>query len=127
MAERRVLILDDDKEFLEAFAETLEFCGYKAVTTSDTDGFLNIVDRVKPAVILLDLKMPKKTGYLVALELQESASSSAIPVIAMSGFIKKGDKAPKELFNVITCLEKPFDVADALAEIEKALKERCHL
>ncbi|MFH0827942.1 MAG: response regulator [Candidatus Omnitrophota bacterium] len=64
MANKRVLILDDDNGFLDELSEMLASNGYEPVIVSDTDGFLNLVAKIKPAVILLDLKMPKKTGFL---------------------------------------------------------------
>ncbi len=120
---KKIMIIDDDKEFLEELAEAIASSGYDPIAVNDTDGLLDLVVKTKPAVILLDLKMPKKTGFLVAYELQESSDTVGIPVIAMSGYVKDGHIAPKELVNIRTCLKKPFTPEDVIAEIEKALTE----
>lgn len=123
MAHKKVMILDDDKEFLEELQETLSLSGYDPIAINDTDGFMAAVERVKPDVILLDLKMPKKTGFQIAFELKEYAQNARVPVIAMSAFVKEGYVSLMELCGIKKCLRKPFNPLDIIAEIEKQLSE----
>ncbi len=121
MANKRVLILDDDNDFLDELSEMLASNGYEPVIASDTDGFLNLAAKIKPAVILLDLKMPKKTGFLVAYELNQSSETTHIPVIAISGVVKDDFVVPKEFCNIRAFLKKPLHPLDVIKEIEKVL------
>lgn len=121
MANKRVLILDDDNGFLDELSEMLASNGYEPVIASDTDGFLNLAAKIKPAVILLDLKMPKKTGFLVAYELNQSHETTHIPVIAISGVVKDDFVVPKEFCNIRALLKKPLHPLDVIKEIEKVL------
>ena len=123
MSNKKVLVLDDDKIFLEEFLSALVLNGYDPFIVDDTDGFMDVVAKTEPAVILLDLKMPKKTGLLVALELKESGKTAHIPIIAMSGFVKENYVLPIGLTNIKACLKKPFNPVDLIAVIDKVLKE----
>lgn len=121
MSNKKVLILDDDNDFLDELSEMLTSNGYEPVIASDTDGFLSLAAKIKPAVVLLDLKMPKKTGFLVAYELNQSSETANIPVIAISGVVKDDFVVPKEFCNIRSCLKKPFKPLDVIKEIEKVL------
>jgi CheY-like chemotaxis protein len=123
MNNKKILVLDDDKVFLDEFLSVLISNGYEPFTVDDTDGFMDIVARIEPAVIVIDLKMPKKTGLLVALELKESGKTAHIPIIAMSGFVKENYLLPVGLTNIKVCLKKPFSPADLIAAIDKVFRE----
>ncbi len=121
MANKKVLILDDDNDFLAELSKMLAANGYEPVIVSDSDGFMNLAAKIKPAVILLDLKMPKKTGFLVAYELNQSSETGHIPVIAISGVVKDDFVVPKDFCNIRVCLKKPLNPLDVIKEIEKVL------
>ena len=118
---RVVMIVDDDKEFLEELRETLELSGYELAAVNDPSEVLEAVKTVKPAVILLDLKMPKKSGFEIADELRRLAEYGNIPIIAMSAFYKDEYAMLIRMCGIKRCLTKPFNPLDVIAEIEKAL------
>ena len=118
---KRVVVLDDDKEFLEELKETLFLSGYDVTAVTDVDGFQDMVFKIKPSVILLDLRMPKKTGFQIAHELKEYTHVNSITVIAMSAFIKEDHVSFMQSCGIRTCLKKPFNSLDVITEIEAAL------
>jgi len=117
---RTVMIIDDDKEFLEELRETLDLSGYDMVAVNDPLEAVSVAKRVKPAVILLDLKMPKKSGFEVADDLRRL--SADIPVIAMSAFYKDEYAMLIRVCGIKRCLTKPFNPLDVIAEIERAIR-----
>jgi CheY-like chemotaxis protein len=52
------MVIDDDKEFLEGLQETLELSGYDLTVVNDSTKVLDITNKTRPDIILLDLKMP---------------------------------------------------------------------
>jgi len=126
MPNNKVLIVDDDKEFLEELDETLRLAGYDTVAVSDVDGIVNTATAVKPDVVLLDLKMPKKTGFQVAFELRLSHDSdlSFVPIIIMTGAFKDDFSPLMNICNIKRCINKPFNPLDIVAEIETVLAEK---
>jgi len=125
---KKIMIVDDDNEFLEELKQTLNLSGYDVAAFSDGTSALGIVSRVKPDVILLDLKLRGKSGFQVAYELKSFPETANIPIIAMTAYYTEEEHT--ELMNMCgiqTCLIKPFDLPDAIAKIEAFLKEKEHL
>lgn len=118
---RKVMIIDDDKEFLEELKETLELAGYEMIAVNDSNAAVHKALRVKPDVILLDLKMPGKTGFQVADEVRHLSQLKHIPIIAMSGFFKDEYGPLMNICNIRKCLKKPFLPLDVIVEIEAVL------
>lgn len=122
MGNKKVMIVDDDKEFLEELEETLTLSGYDMVAVNDASSALDIAAKTSPDIILIDLKMPKKTGFQLADELRHLSGLKHIPVIAMTGFFKEGYGPLLHICGIKRCLKKPFSPLDVIAEIEEALK-----
>jgi CheY-like chemotaxis protein len=116
--DKKVLILDDNKDFLQELKETLKLCGYDMIAVADPYAVLDIVSREQVAVVLLDLKMPNKTGFDVAFELSSSPRSRDIPVIAMTAFYKEEYEPVFARCGIKKCLKKPFRPLDVINAIE---------
>jgi putative two-component system response regulator len=120
----KVLIVDDDKEFLEELAETLSLSGYETIPVDDPDKLREISAHTVPDVILLDLKMPKKTGFQVACEIDDYPGWAGVPIIAMSAYFNHEKTAIPSMFRITKFLKKPFDLQDVLTEIDRAVRSR---
>ncbi len=124
MVKKKILIVDDDREFLEELQETLSLSGYEMVAVNDAGLALEIVRKTRPDVILLDLKMPAKSGFQVADEIKHFQETSHIPIIAMTGFFKEDYVPLMGLFGITKCLKKPFLAQEVILEIELALERQ---
>ena len=122
MNNRKVMIVDDDKEFLEELNETLGLSGYDVVSVNDSVAAIDTASRIKPDVILLDLKMPQKSGFQLADELRHLSELSRVPIIVMTGFFKDDYASLLNICGVRKCLKKPFNPLDVIAQIEEALQ-----
>ena len=121
---KKIMIVDDDKVLLEELEEALASNGYDIVAINDSTAVLNTAHRVKPNLILLDLKMPRINGHQVAIKLKNSPQTANIPIIAMTGYFTREEHI--ELLTVCgmeTCLKKPFNLPDVVACIEKVLNK----
>ena len=125
MKKKKIMVVDDDREFLEELKETLSLSGYDAAVFSNGATALKMVRKIKPDIILLDLKMKGKNGFQVADELKRSAETAHIPIIAMTAFYtEKEHTILMDMCGIQTCLIKPFSSLDVISKIEDALKER---
>jgi len=122
MTNKKIMIVDDDKEFLEELNETLSLSGYDMVSANDPDLALDVAKKERPDVIVLDLKMPKKTGFQLADELRYLAGLDDVPIIAMTGYFKENYSPLLNLCRINKCLRKPFNPLDIIVEIENALQ-----
>lgn len=121
---KKVMIVDDNKEFLDELKETLALSGYDLVAVDDPLEAVNKAKETRPAVIIVDLKMPKKSGFELAYELRHCSEIKDVPVIAMSGFFKDEDSHLLKLCGIIRLLKKPFYPLDVISEIEEALSDK---
>jgi len=118
------MIVDDDKEFLEELCETLVLSGYEALIVNDPAEVFSKAARIKPDMIILDLKMKGITGFEVANKLKNNNETMEIPIIAMSGFFNtKEDDTLFNFFDIRYYLHKPFNPLDIIAKIESVFKE----
>ncbi len=123
MVSRKIMVVDDDKEFLEELKEMLIFSGYEVTGINDSTIALKVARVVKPDVILLDLRMRSTSGFEIANGLKSLIETSNIPVIAMTGYYTL--KEHSWLINfcgIKRCLKKPFNPLDIIAEIEKVME-----
>ncbi len=122
MAEKKVMLVDDNKEFLEELEEILILGGYKTTAINDVNLALDVARESCPDVVVVDLKMPSKTGFQLADELRRLPGFDQIPIIAMSGFFKEDYGPLMNICGIKRCIKKPFNPLDIISEIEEALK-----
>ena len=145
MKKTRVLIIDDEKENVRYLTTILEENGFEDIHSAfDGEEGLAKVAEVSPGLILLDLRMPKKSGIFVFNELKKSAQYQEIPVMILTGeggFLKHlaelrdfhedieslGDKPTEEVLNRFiesrpdAFLEKPIEPEALMAAIHNVL------
>lgn len=121
----KVMIIDDDREFGDELAILLQHAGYEVETFVDGVSAFNDIQRVKPAVVILDLKMDKLNGKQVAWYLRLFQNTATIPIIGISGYEKNGE--PRQI--ALACgmddfLKKPFSPVDIITRIEQLVGAR---
>ncbi|HOU36414.1 MAG TPA: response regulator [Candidatus Omnitrophota bacterium] len=124
MAQKSILIVDDDPEFLQEMQETLRLSGYKVDSLDRANSVVDHAAKNPPDLILLDLKMSGMTGFEVIKGLRGSPRTAQIPIIAMSGyFSEQKDCTLFDFFQIKQCLQKPFHPLDVISHIESTLKD----
>lgn len=125
MPKKKIMVIDDNKEFLEELQELLNLTGYDTAAFTNGTSALRMVSKIKPDVILLDLKLGKKSGFHVASELKRFRKTANIPIIGMTGFYVEKEHAKRmNTVGVKTFLIKPFDSSEAIAKIKAVLKKK---
>jgi CheY-like chemotaxis protein len=120
---KKVMIIDDDKEFLEEIAHTLNTSGYQTITVSESVDAVAEAAMTMPDIIFLDLKMSKKSGFKVANELMENKNTKNIPVIAITGIFAKDEiNLLSKICNIKEYLTKPINPLDIISRIENICK-----
>ncbi len=115
----KIMIVDDDKEFLEEVEELLTLSDYEVTVISDSMKALDMIPKLKPAVVLLDLKMAPKSGFQLADELKNSLGLKETIIIAMTGFFTEKEHAVlMKMCGIQTCILKPIKPLDLIARIE---------
>jgi DNA-binding response OmpR family regulator len=124
-AKTKILVVDDDKEFLEEVQEMLTLSGYEIAVASDPDLALEKILTEKPSIMLLDLKMAPKSGFQIADELVNKLGLKNIFIIAMTGFFtEKEHNVFMKLCGIKKCILKPIKPLDLIANIEFGAEKR---
>jgi len=118
---KKILIVDDDKEFLEELGEMLRLNEYDVVAVNDSARALEAAREAKPDVVLVDLKMPQQSGVEVACEMRFFSEFQDVPIIAMTAYFKDDYADLLRTYGIKHCLTKPFDTAELVSRIEEAL------
>lgn len=111
---KNILICEDEEGIVEVTKIVLEEKGYNVIAVPDNTQIFDIVEKVKPNLILLDLWMPGLSGEEIARKLKNDPETKEIPIIIVSA--NRYTKNIAEDVGADNFLEKPFDI-DALEKI----------
>jgi CheY-like chemotaxis protein len=111
----RVLIVDDNADAADMFADFIESLGYIVRKVHDGPAALRVAAEFEPAVALLDIGLPVMDGYELAGRLRELAGGR-IKLIAVTGYGQEGDRERAKSAGFQAHLVKPVDL-DALAAL----------
>ncbi len=84
---KKILIVDDDSDFVEAIAMILKSKKFEVVTAYNGKEGLEKVKAERPDLIVLDVMMPEKDGYAVCKELKSDPKWNHIPVLLLTGVV----------------------------------------
>ena len=117
----KILLIDDDHDFVKATSHILRTRQYQIIVASNGEEGIRKMREDKPDLILLDIMMPGKSGYDVAYEISKDPDFSDIPVLALTSIIESLGEPPFA-FKVTEYLQKTIKPNDLLEKIEKYLK-----
>jgi CheY-like chemotaxis protein/DnaJ-domain-containing protein 1 len=119
---KEVLIVEDDRPLAELLARALKLAGYRARVVHDGDAALEQLGRSKPALVLLDILLPRRDGRSVLAEIREREATRDLPVIAMSGVLRRPKQAHDlEEAGANAFLAKPFQGSALVGLVETFL------
>ena len=119
--DKKILIVDDDVEIIESVRYALEGAGHDVVVARDGNQGLALFERENPDLMILDMMMPKRSGFLV-LERIRRSRDTPLPVIMITGNEGARHKAYAELLGVDDYIRKPFPMDRLLESVNDLLK-----
>jgi two-component system KDP operon response regulator KdpE len=119
MSGERVLVVDDEPQFLRALATSLRAAGYAVETATTGEEALTAVGLRPPDAIILDLVLPDKSGSEVIVDLR---SWSELPVIVVSANGEEREKITALDAGADDYVTKPFAIGELLARLRAALR-----
>jgi len=124
----RILLIDDDVDFVEVTKIILESKSYEVIVAYDGEKGLQKAREEKPDLILLDIIMPVEDGFTAAEQLKKDPQLSKIPVLMLTGFASKRGGSAIPVSRGLTLeaedyIDKPVSPEELLARVEKYLKK----
>ena len=119
-ANKRVLVVDDDPDIIESVRFPLERKGYDVLIARDGNQGLALAEEKKPDLVILDMMMPKRSGFLV-LEKLRRTHTAPIRVIMITANEGSRHKAYAEMLGVDDYIRKPFAMDRLMESVERLL------
>ena len=124
----KIVVVDDEADVVVYLTAVLSTEDYEVHTADNADSGMELINKVKPDLICLDIMMPKKSGITLYTELRTMGRFKDTPVLIISGVAQSGefdfqdyvsDKSipPPQLY-----IEKPIDVDTFLKAVKDLLK-----
>lgn len=117
---KRVLLVDDDPEIIESIRIPLQAKGYAVLVARDGNQGLAMAERERPDLVILDMMMPKRSGFLVLEKLRRS-HEAPLKVIMITANEGSRHKAYAEMLGVDDYLRKPFAMDRLMDSIDRLL------
>ena len=123
----KILIVDDDPDFVTLLGRRLKTNGYEARIAYDSIQAIKQAREQQPNLIILDINLPGGSGFEIYERLRDSIDLALVPVIFVSGFGKEGilrqAKIKEKALKAGDCFfAKPIDVAKLLDKIKELLE-----
>jgi DNA-binding response OmpR family regulator len=118
---KSILVVDDDTEIVETMRAVLENRGYRVLVARDGNAGLTVAERENPDLLILDMMMPKKSGFLV-LEKLRSRPGGLVPTIMITANEGSRHRAYAEMLGVRDYIRKPFAMEKLVRSVEEILE-----
>ena len=119
---KRILLVDDDPEIVESMRTVLEAKGYDVMVARDGNQGLALAEREMPDLLILDMMMPKKSGFLVLERLKgKDAKTRKMPTIMITANEGGRHRAYAEMLGVEEYIRKPFALDKLLSSVDRLI------
>jgi len=118
---RRILVIDDDREFVHGASIRLRAAGYQTISAYNGDQGVVAANENQPDAIVLDVRMPVKDGLTALAELREQNDTKGIPIVMLSASLSDQQRALDGGARFF--LRKPYQPNTLVAAVETAIRE----
>ena len=118
MASDRILIVDDDPDLVDVLTELLRGAGFEVAAQDSVFGARALVRQSKPALILLDIGLPFRSGLALLDEMKADPATSDVPIVILSGMTEALTAERRARADAV--LSKPFEISalmDAIGRV----------
>lgn len=122
MAQKKILVVDDEKDIVELISYNLEREGFVVVGAYDGRKAWERVKNEKPALVVLDLMIPEISGLEVCRLIRRYPETSAIPIIMLTAKSDPVDKILGLEIGADDYIAKPFHVRELVARVRAVLR-----
>jgi two-component system alkaline phosphatase synthesis response regulator PhoP len=118
----KILIVEDEPDMLMGLKDNLQYEGYQITTATDGERALDLALNTCPDLILLDIMLPKLSGFEVCRQLRQKGMT--MPIIMLTAKSQEVDKVVGLELGADDYITKPFSIRELLARIKAVLRRR---
>ena len=119
MGAPKILVVDDTPEILALVESRLKRRGFDVQTAADGDAALTAALGRPPDLVVLDIMMPKRSGWEVARALRKDPTTQATKIVVLTAIGESVNQMTSPIYGADAFLDKPFD----FAELEKIIDD----
>ena len=120
----RILVVEDEPAIAELIAINLRHAGFEVTVAADADEAQDAIDRVLPALVVLDWMLPGRSGHALVRQWRAVPRTRALPVIMLTARSEEADKVSGLDAGADDYLTKPFSANELLARIRALLRRQ---
>lgn len=120
---KKVLIADDEPNIVTSLEYLMQKSGYEVKIARNGDEALALVESFRPDVVLLDVMMPRKSGYEVCQQIRERAQWQHIKIVMLSAKGREAEVNKGLSLGADTYVTKPFSNQELIATIDRLLED----
>ena len=113
----KILLVDDEKEFVDMIKMRLEAKNYAVITAYDGIEALNKTRELRPDLIILDIMLPNLDGYQVCRMIKFDKTFGEIPIILLTALDQEKDRKLGEQVRADAYITKPFEPEELVEKI----------
>jgi two-component system, cell cycle response regulator DivK len=117
-----ILYVEDNPDNRRLISRVLTVEGFVVQEASDAKDALNLLQSMRPDIILMDINMPDMDGYTLTAKIRELPNLGSIPVIALTANVMKGDRERSIEAGCDGYIQKPVDIDTLAQQVERFLK-----
>jgi DNA-binding response OmpR family regulator len=118
---RTVLIIEDEADAAELFAEMMRVSGFHVLKTTNSAPALSMMNTNKPDVVILDIMMPETSGLDILRQMRRDPALAGVPVVVVSAKSMPADIKNGMEAGASTYLTKPVGFLELKEAVEKAM------
>ena len=118
-----ILIAEDEPSILESLDFILRRAGWTISAVTDGDAALEAVRRLRPRVLVLDVMLPKRSGFEVLKQIRADVETRSLPVLILTAKGQQQDRRIAEEFGADVFVTKPYANAEVVGAVRQLLGE----
>lgn len=122
-----ILIAEDEPSILEALSFVLQRAGWTVHSVTDGEAVMNAVRHERPRVLVLDIMLPKRSGFEVLKQIRADVATRALPVLVLTAKGQQQDRRIAEELGADSFVTKPYSNVDVVDAVRVLLGEQAAL
>ncbi len=124
MSQKKILIVDDERDIVKALMIRLQTNGYNVVAAFDGAQGLFMANKEMPDLVIIDIRMPAGDGFSVVEKLRQSNRTGQIPIIFLTGSPERNAEEKAMGLGARFYIKKPYDPEELLDAVKRALETK---
>ena len=116
-----ILIAEDEPSIIEALDFVLKRAGWSVNTVTEGDEILDAVRRQNPRMLLLDVMLPKRSGFEVLKQIRADKATASLPVLVLTAKGQQQDRRIAEELGADAFITKPYSNAEVVSTVRALL------